>query len=390
MDKVFAPRTLAAAFARVRRNGGGAGVDRQTVETFAQRAEEHLGRLHEALQSGAYRPQAIKRVYIPKPGSREKRPLGIPTVRDRVVQTALRYVLEPVFERDFHPHSYGFRPGRGCKDARRRVEALLRAGYVHVVDADLKGYFDSIPHEPLMAQVRRKGADGKVLALVQAFLDQDILEGLEHWTPEEGTPQGAVISPLLANVYLDPLDHGMERAGYAMVRYADDFVVLCRTPKDAQAALEEIRAWCQAARLTRHPEKTRVVDATQPGGFDFLGYRFERGMKWPRRKSRKKLKDTWRAKTRRTHGCSLPDIIADVNRTLIGWFAYFQHSHRTTFESVDGWVRMRLRSLLRKRAGRRGRGRGRDHQRYPNAFFAAQGLFSLSAAHARACQSAQR
>jgi len=390
MDKVYAPRTLQAAWERVRHNGGSAGVDRQTVETFAQDDAANLQRLFEALEAGTYRPQAIRRVYIPKPGSREKRPLGIPTVRDRVVQTALRHALEPIYERDFHPHSFGFRPGRGCKDALRRVDALLKAGYTHVVDADLKGYFDSIPHEPLMARVAAKVSDGKVLSLVRAFLSQGIFEGLETWTPEEGTPQGAVISPLLSNLYLDPLDHLMAQGGYEMVRYADDFVLLCRSAEEAQNALERVRAWCRDAGLTLHPEKTRVVDATQPGGFDFLGYHFERGKKWPRKKSCQKLQDALRAKTKRTQGHSLAYIIADVNRTLRGWFGYFQHSHRYTFPALDGWVRMRLRSILRKRAGRKGRGRGADHHRYPNAYFAKQGLYSLATAHVQACQSARR
>jgi RNA-directed DNA polymerase len=390
MDKVFAPRTLQAAWERVWHNRGSAGVDRQTVEAFAQDDEANLQRLCETLKAGTYCPQAIRRVYIPKPGSREKRPLGIPTVRDRVVQTALRYALEPIFERDFHPHSYGFRPGRGCKDALRRVEHLLKAGYTHVVDADLKSYFDSIPHEALMVRVASKVSDGKVLALVRAFLKQGIFEGLETWTPEEGTPQGAVISPLLSNLYLDPLDHHMAQAGYEMVRYADDFVLLCQSASEAQAALDRVRGWCQEAGLTLHPEKTRVVDVTQPGGFDFLGYHFERGYKWPRRKSLTKFKDTLRTKTQRTNGHSLTFIIADVNRTLQGWFGYFQHSHRSTFRTLDGWIRMRLRSVLRKRAGRPGRGCGLDHHRYPNAYFAKQGLFSLAAAHAQACQSARR
>lgn len=390
MDKVYAADTLEAALARVARNRGAAGVDRQTVAAFAQRADAELARLGAALRAGTYRPQAVRRVHIPKPGTRQTRPLGIPTVRDRVVQTALRAVLEPIFERDFHPRSFGFRPGRGCKDALREVDRLLNAGYVHAVDADLKGYFDAIPHAPLMAHVRKKVADGRVLALLEAFLSQSVFEGLETWTPEEGTPQGAVMSPLLANVYLDPLDHLLSAAGFEAVRYADDFVVLCRTPHEAHEALDLVRRFCAEAGLTLHPDKTRVVDAREPGGFEFLGYRFERGRKWPRKKSLQKLKAAVRAKTRRTNGHSLSCVIAELNRTLEGWFAYFRHSHRTTFPSLDGWVRMRLRSVLRKRAGRKGRGRGEDHRRYPNAYFDAQGLFSLASAHARACQSARR
>jgi RNA-directed DNA polymerase len=199
-----------------------------------------------------------------------------------------------------------------------------------------------------------------------------------------------VISPLLANVYLDPLDHAMAGQGFEMVRYADDLVVLCRTPADAARALTALRDWTDVAGLRLHPQKTRLVDATQPGGFDFLGYHFERGYQWPRTKSLTKLKDRLRVKTRRTHGHSLAVIIDEVNRTLHGWFGYFQHSHITTFAPLDAWVRMRLRSILRKRRGRRGRGCGSDHQRWPNAFFAAHGLFSLVTAHALVRQSSTR
>ena len=187
---------------------------------------------------------------------------------------------------------------------------------------------------------------------------------------------------MLANSYLDPLDHHMAAAGFEMVRYADDFVVLCRSESNAQRALTFLQRWTTAAGLRLHPTKTRVTDVGQPGGFDFLGYHFERGQRWPRTKSLRKLKDALRAKTRRTHGQSLTVIIDDVNRTLVGWFGYFKHSHRTTFPRLDEWLRMRLRSILRKRSGRRGRGRGADHQRWPNAFFAERGLFSLVAAHA--------
>jgi len=195
MDKVYAPRNLARAFERVKRNKGSAGVDHETVERFEQKRDEHLARLHDRLRTGSYVPHDVKRTWIPKPGSAEKRPLGIPTVRDRVAQTALRNVLEPIFERTFAEHSYGFRPGRGCTDALRRVHALLQDGYCFVVDADLKGYFDSIPHEPLMARVREQVSDGRVLELVTAYLNQGVMDGMERWTPEGGTPQGAVVTP---------------------------------------------------------------------------------------------------------------------------------------------------------------------------------------------------
>ena len=258
------------------------------------------------------------------------------------------------------------------------------------MDADLKSYFDTIPHAALMDWVREKVADGRVLGLLEAFLTQKVMETAKGWTPEEGTPQGAVISPLLSNLYLNPLDHHMEESGAGMVRYADDFVILCRSEAEARETLEQVRQWTVSAGLKLHPVKTRIVDATQEGGFDFLGYHFERGYRWPREKSLKKFNDTIRAKTRRNHGQSLAAIVTDLNRTLRGWFEYFKHSHRTTFPRLDQWLRMRLRSILRRRQGRKGRGRGLDHQRWPNAFFAEQGLLSLVAAKALASQPSRR
>jgi RNA-directed DNA polymerase len=259
-----------------------------------------------------------------------------------------------------------------------------------VVDADLKSYFDTIPHEKLMQLVRQKVADGRVLKLVEPFLTQGVMEGLEQWTPESGSPQGAVISPLLSNIYLDPLDHLMAAAGFQMVRYADDFVILCRSEPEARAALDRVRQWTAQAGLTLHPDKTRIVDA-RTDRFQFLGYHFERGRKWPRDKSLGKFREAIRAATSRTSGRSLPRIIVEsLNPKLRGWFGYFKHSYKTTFPYLDGWIRMRLRSILRKRHKGKGRGRGRDHQRWPNAYFAGLGLFSLNEAHRLACQSVVR
>jgi RNA-directed DNA polymerase len=390
LDKVYALPNLRAGFTKVKANGGAAGVDHQTIEMFERHLDENLEKLSRSLKEGSYRPQAIKRVWIPKAGSKEKRPLGIPTVRDRVVQAALRNVLEPIFERDFAERSYGFRPHRGCKDALRRVDDLLKSGYAWVVDADLKSYFDTIPHDSLISRVEGKVSDGAVIAMIEGYLKQDVMEAMKYWTPEEGTPQGAIISPLLSNIYLDLLDHEMERRGIEMIRYADDFVILCRSQAEAETALEEVRQWTAKAGLQLHPVKTRIVDAKQKGGFDFLGYHFERNTRWPRQKSLKKFKDTIRSKTKRANGKSLQAIILDINRTSQGWFAYFKHSHWTTFGPLDGWIRMRLRSILRKRSGRKGRGRGCDHQRWPNAFFYVNGLLSLVAAYETACQPCRR
>jgi len=380
IDKVYTTGNLESAFDKVKANKGAPGVDKQTIETYKRSVSQRLEKLRERLRKGEYRPKAVRRVQIPKPGSKETRPLGIPTVEDRIVQTGLRNVLEPIFDRGFAKHSYGFRPGRGCKDALRRVDQLLREGYTHVVDADLKSYFDTIDHDKLMELVERKVTDSRVLKLLRAFLEQEVMEDLKIWTPERGSPQGAVISPMLSNIYLDPLDHLMEDRGYEMVRYADDFVVLCRSEQEAIRALEEIRQWTDEALLTLHPTKTRIVDV-RTESFAFLGYDFRPKGKWPRRKSVLKLRDTVRGRTRRTDGRSLSAIIDDLNPVIRGWFEYFKHSHRSTFRELDSWVRMRLRSILRRRKGGRGRGRGVDHQRWPNRFFAAEGLFTMQTAH---------
>jgi RNA-directed DNA polymerase len=388
MDKVYRPSTLYAAWLTVKANKGSAGSDHQSIEAFERDLTRNLGVLEEELDSGAYRPRPIRRVYIDKPGSKDKRPLGIPAVRDRVVQAALRLVIEPILEREFVSHSYGFRPGLGCKDALREVDLLLKGGYTWVVDADLKGYFDSIPHAGLMAEIRRFIADGRVLELLEAFLKQDILEDMVLWTPEQGTPQGAVISPLLANLYLHPVDVAMAAAGFRMVRYADDFVLLCRSEEEAQAALAQVRQLTAERGLTLHPEKTRLVDAQVPGlGFDFLGYHFERGTRWPRKKSLRKFKDTILRKTGRSRGCSMSAMVVDVNRTCRGWFEYFKHSHRWTFRPLDGWIRRRLRSILRRQHKLKGISGGYDNIRWPNQFFRDLGLFSLEAAHRALLQS---
>lgn len=392
IDKVYRFETLVAAWEKVRSNAGGSGVDGITVERFQKTCLDGLLVLKQQLQEASYQPKPVKRVWIPKPGSTAKRPLGVPCVRDRIVQTALRSVVEPIFEATFAEHSYGFRRGRGCKDALRRVQHLLDAGYTWVVDADLKSYFDTIPHARLMARVEERIADGRVLALIQSFLKQGVMEELRHHEAgEDGTPQGAVISPLLANVYLNPFDHLMADLGLEMVRYADDFVILCRSRAQAEAALARVQAWVAQNGLTLHPEKTRIVDADQRGGFDFLGYHFERGYRWPRKKSMDKLKGRIRDLTpRRTSGWSLERTIGKLNEVLRGWHGYFQHGHRTTFPTVDGYVRGRLRSILRARQGKRGRARGTDHQRWPNHYFATRGLVSLWSAHAEALASLRR
>ena len=388
IDKVDAPQTLWAAWQRVAANHGAAGIDRMSVERFEAKAEHYLTELARALREGSYQPDPVRRVHIPK-GKGKTRPLGIATVKDRVVQAALKLVLEPIFEKEFLPVSFGFRPGRSCKDALRVVDQALKDGYTWVVDADLQSYFDTIPKDPLLALVREKVSDGQVLELVKRFLAQDVMEGMERWTPIAGTPQGSVISPLMSNLYLHGLDVLMSEAGHRYVRFADDFVALCRTRQEAEAVLATIQAWVEEKGLRLHPDKTRVGNCMEMGqGFEFLGYRFEAGRRWVRPKSRKALRDKIREKTGRTRSGSLETIIGELNPVLKGWFGYFKQAHRSTFRDVDGFVRRRLRALLRKREKRPGFARtARDHRRWPNAFFAEHGLFTLHEAFVLASQS---
>jgi len=391
MDKVYARRTLSRAWERVRSKGTAAGVDRQSMAFFAKDAEKRLDKLHRELKEDRYTPQPVKRTWIDKSGKKEKRPLGIPAVRDRIVQTALLMVLEPIFEREFVPNSYGFRKGMGCKDALREVDQHVQAGCNWVVDVDFKGFFDTIDHERLMELIRRRISDGRVLALLQAYLNAEILDGMRRWKPETGTPQGAVISPLLANVFLHELDVRMKQAGHRMVRYADDFVVLCETETEANSALEMVHCYADEYELTVHPDKTRIGNCSRYGeGFDFLGYHFERGKRWPSAEKLPQLRARLRPLLKRTNGRSLEAIIADINPILRGWFEYFKHSGLSAMKTVDGWVRKRLRSILRKRRKRKGNAKGADHQRWPNVFFTAHGLFSLKQARESTRQSLYR
>lgn len=390
IDKIYAERTLQLAWEQVQSNAGACGVDCMTVAHFAKDSQTRLLAVKEHLTKGSYQSKPVRRVYIPKPGSSEKRPLGIPTVTDRIVQTAVKMVIEPIFEREFAEHSYGFRPGRSCRDALRRVEGLLQGGLVHVVDVDIKGCFDSIPHQRLMELVGERIADGRVHVLIESMLKQGIMEQAGEMEPEErdeGTPQGGVISPLLANIYLNPLDHLISRSGIEMVRYADDMVMLCRDAQTAHSVLQTLREWMAQAGLELHAQKTKIVDMGQPRAhFDFLGYRFWHGKisgrirRIIRPKSLKKIRETLQPFMRRTSGQSMSAIAHLLRPRLAGFFNYFKHATASSLAEVDQWVRGRLRSILRKRAGHRGKGRGLDHHRWPNSYFVRLGVFNLEEA----------
>jgi len=384
-DKVYGLSNLKAAWQRVEANRGGGGVDKMSIADFAKGADARLEKLSEALRTRTYKPLPVRRAYIPKPGTSEKRPLGIPTIIDRIVQTAVRNVIEPIFEHEFEPCSYGFRPNRGCQNALAEIERLLAAGYVHVVDVDVRKYFDTIPYQSLMNEVAKRVADGRVLDLIEAYLHQGVLEGMNLWMPEAGTPQGAVISPLLANVYLHPVDQAMRQAGFALVRYADDMVVLCRTKEEAEAALVKLGELLEGRGLQLHPDKTRIAHLMEKPGFQFLGYVFYDKYRDPRPSSLDKLRDSVRAKTKPTAGDSLEDIIRKLNASLRGWYNYFKYcsARSHVWTKMDAWIRFRLRAILdkRRKGGRkRARGRGYAHFRWTIDYFTERGLFSLESA----------
>jgi len=385
IDKINSMDTLHSSWDVVERNHGAAGVDKVTVEKIAANPIKYLREIELEIREGTYQATAIRRVYIPK-GEGKTRPLGIPTVKDRIVQGAIKLIIEPIFEQEFVQTSFGFRPNRGCKDALRVVQANLNAGYTWVIDADLQSYFDTIPHDKLMERIKERVADGKVLTLIEQFLKAKIMEEHKEWIPEGGAPQGAVLSPLFSNIYLHPLDKLMEEKGIRMVRYADDFVIMCKAKEEANAAYDYMKEWIEENGLILHPEKTHIGNASQAGqGFQFLGYRFENGQRNVRKKSLDKLKDKIRLITKRNAGFAMFSIIRKLNLSLKGWFQYFKHAHRWIFERLDGWIRRRLRAILKRREKKTGLGKTlKDHMKWPNQYFAKAGLFSLQTAYKQA------
>lgn len=386
IDKVFRPKTLNAAWKQVKSNKGSAGIDKMSIEIFSAKHDVYLQELHDELKSGLFEPQAVRRVYIPKADG-GKRPLGIPCVKDRIVQTAMKMVMEPIFETDFCNCSYGFRPQRSAKDALREVDRLLQEGYKYIVDADISKYFDTICHTRLLIKIKDKISDNRMIALIEKYLKQNIIEGLKEWESEKGSPQGAVLSPLLANIYLHDFDCIMVEQGIQLVRYADDWVILAQSQEDAHKALVIAKAWMEENQLTLHPDKTQICCLNNEGeSFQFLGYVFinykGKLKRWVRNSSLKKLRDKIREKTKRMCGKSIKDVIKSLNPTLKGWFNYFKHADKWTFVSIDGFIRRRLRSILRSQEKRPGFGISpEDSQRWPNIFFANLELFTMKTQH---------
>jgi group II intron reverse transcriptase/maturase len=364
MDKIWAMPNLEEAFQEVKANRGAPGVDNVTIKAFQTKLEDNLRVLQTALRSKSYTPKPVRRKYIRKEDGSE-RPLGIPTVGDRVVQAALKRVLEPIFEEKFCERSYGFRPGRSAHRALERISQDLREGYRYVIDADLKSYFDTIPHERLMEQVREEVVDGSVQWLIESFLKAGVLEDGVVRGSEVGSPQGGVCSPLLANIYLHPLDRLMEDRGHRMTRYADDFVICCRTRRGAERVLRQVTELLEKELgLKIHPEKTRIVNHEEED-FVFLGYEFKAGHRMrPTRKAVKKFKERTKEMTRRNQTVNVGELIQKVlNPYVRGWGRYFCRGEgKGLFRELDAWIRRRLR-MVQMRSWRKARKLNREMRR---------------------------
>ena len=395
-DKVYALPNLEQAWKHVAENNGAAGIDQVTVEQFSKNAEDWLPQLHLDLRRKTYRPLAVRRVFIPK-GAGGERPLGIPTIRDRIVQQAIRQVLEPIFEGVFSTRSHGFRPGRGCPAALEVVERAIRSGYTWVVDADIASFFDTDDHEKLLTAINEEVADGSVLRLIRYILKSGVkLPQLSESEPtEQGTPQGGPVSPLLANIYLHAFDRAITQKGYGLVRYADDFVIFTKSEGEAQSALAACRDILEGELgLVVHPEKTRIVSVD--AGFEFLGFHYFRDPKTGvrckevRAKSVRSFRDAVRKRTPRlktqrpvkarhvtlnrlSRNERVAAMIKSLNGFLRGWHWYFKSvrsRYKEPFESFDIFVRRRLRSAITGRSA----GRGWWNREMPNAMLRRLGL----------------
>lgn len=377
IDKIYKPAVLMNACNKVKANKGAAGVDKMSIKRFEANQGKYLAELEHELRTGTYQPKAVRRVYIPKEKGK-LRPLGIPTVKDRVAQQVVKAAIEPIFENEFLDTSYGFRPNRGAKGAIAAVSKLIEEGYIWVVDADLQAYFDTIPHDKLLEKIGQHISDGRIMQLIQKWLEQPIMEECRNWIPIEGTPQGGVISPLLANIYLHDLDKTLEAGKYKMIRYADDFVILTKTKEEAEEALKVVKEWTDAHGLTLHPEKTKLGNCMVIGeGFDFLGYRFEAGSRWIRDKSIQRFRDRIKEKTTRCCGHSIEYLIRTLNPILRGWSNYFKDVTKYTLGTFDSFVRRRLRAIIAKRNKKKSFGAGFNNIRIPNKYFADNGLFNM-------------
>lgn len=368
VDKVYKRKNLEIAWERVRANKGSGGVDGISISDFEENLDRHLNRLHEELKTKSYIPEPVKRQMIPKPGSKEKRPLGIPTIYDRVCQQALLNRLEPIFDPVFDEASFGYRKGRSPKEAMRKIWGELQSGKEWIVDADLKNYFGSVDHDKLMTLINQQVSDGRVLKLLEDMLKAGAVVDGKRVETNEGTPQGSVISPLLSNIFLTPFDREMRERGFDMTRWADDWVVTCKTKREAEQALSMAKRILNSLGVTLHPEKTRIVHVKW--GFEFLGYKVKKGTTkmelkssriksgarqgqlyaFPREKSIQKFKDQIRRKTKRHIPLTTEDLIKQLNPIIRGWGNYYCKAHiRKLFNRLNRWIVRRIWSHKFKR-----------------------------------------
>lgn len=335
------------AFKAVKRNRGVAGIDKVSIDLYVKHVRTNLEELMRQLKSRTYQPKPLKRVFIPK-GKGKMRPLGIPTVQCRIAQEVIRRLINPIFERLFHDNSYGFRPGKNCHQAVEKVLEYTKQGYRYIVDADIKGFFDQIPHKLIMAEVAAEISDGNILQMIERFLKSGVMEEGQLKPTVKGTPQGGVISPLLANIILNTLDQQLEGKGYKFVRYADDFVILCKTKQEAIEALDFAKNILEKMELELSQEKTKIVNIKE--GFDFLGFHFTHSGISIRKKSQEKFKDTIRKLTIRSRNLDT-EVIGKLNRVIRGTVNYFATKFTNTiqqFTKLDQWLRVRIRSMKLK------------------------------------------
>jgi RNA-directed DNA polymerase len=369
IDKVYKRKNLEIAWEKVKANRGSGGVDGLSLTAFEEQLSQQLERLQRELKEDTYQPQPVRQVPIPKVGNPgEFRTLGIPTIYDRVCQQALLNRLEPIFEPVFDDANFGYRRGRSTKDALRKVWKEIKSGQEWIVDADLKDFFGSVDHEKLLTLVAQRVADGRVLRLIRAMLKAGSYGRGRLFPTERGTPQGGIVSPLLSNILLTPFDREMRRKGYWLTRYADDWVITCRTAAEAQAAVDAARRILKQLGVELHPQKTRIVHVRH--GFEFLGYKIKRGVRklylppsqirsearggalyaYPREKSIRRFMDQVRQRTKRKVPLSTPELIAELNPLLRGWGEYYKRAHvRRLFNRLDRWIVRRIWSHRSKR-----------------------------------------
>ena len=371
IDKVWNWRNLNEAWKKVKQNKGAAGIDDVSIEEFECNLEQNLNEIQRLLREDRYVPNPVKRVYIPKPDGK-RRPLGIPTIRDRVVQQALKNVIEPIFEVEFLDSSLGYRPEKSAKQAIEQTEEVRDEGHEWVVDADIKAFFDMVNHEKVIDAVAERISDGRVLRLIRSFLEAEVMEEGQGLTGSViGVPQGGVISPLLANIYLHYFDEKMAELGYGVVRYADDFLVLCESEVEAMEALLHVKEILGELELTLHPDKTKIKNFSE--GVDFLGFTIYISHKVPRKEAVKKYKDAVRRATRRNLPINLEMVIQRLNPVVIGWGNYFKIANvNWLYKGLDSWTRMRLRAFREKKKSYL------SNCRITNEFLRNLGLKSLS------------